>query len=47
MDAGGTSSRKSIFGMAADFVDNRPIVVTELGQWLGQPKQLQMRPHHA
>jgi hypothetical protein len=32
--------------MAADFADNRPIVGTELGQWLGQPKRLQMRPHH-
>jgi hypothetical protein len=26
--------------------DNRAIVGTELGQWLGQPKRLQMRPHH-
>ena len=30
-----TSSRKSTFGMGADFADNRPIVGTELGRYLG------------
>ena len=31
-----TSSRNSTFGTGAEFVDNRPIVGTELGQRLGQ-----------
>jgi hypothetical protein len=41
---GGTSSRKSTFGMAADFADNRPIVGTELEQRLGQSKGFHARP---
>jgi len=38
-----TSSRKSTFGMGADFADNRPIVGTELGQRLGQSKGFHAR----
>src|SRR6266550_1218287 len=38
-----TSSRKSTFGMGADFADNRPIVGTELGQRLGQSKGFHTR----
>ena len=32
---GGTSSRKSTFGMAADFADSRPIVGTKFGTMVG------------
>jgi hypothetical protein len=42
-----TSSRKSTFGMGADFADNRPIVGTELGQRLGQSKGFHTRPDRA
>ena len=46
-DAYPTSSRKSTFGVEADFADNRPIVGTELGQRLGQSKGSHTRPDRA
>jgi len=38
---------QGMFGMGADFADNRPIVGTELEQRLGQSKGFHTRPDRA
>ena len=45
--SGSKSARYLSSRSSSDFADNRPIVGTELGQWLGQLKGFRTRPIRA